>query len=100
MKTSTISLKTFLPNIQKILPDLPKKDIKLITDEFLKIIIDTLSKEQKILLHSIGTFSVRKTQARIGRNPNTGEPIKIKASKKVVFRPAASLKEKVRSKKR
>ena len=100
MKPTTMSLKTFLPNIQSIVPDLPKKDGKLIVDEFLKIIINTLSKEQKVLLNSIGTFSVRKTQARMGRNPNTGETIKIKASKKVAFRSATSLKEKVRSRKR
>ena len=100
MKPTTMSLKTFLPKIHDLLPNLPKKDVKLIVDEFIKMIIATLEKEQKILLNNVGTFSVRKTQARMGRNPQTGEPLKIKASKKVVFRPAAALKEKVRSKKK
>jgi DNA-binding protein HU-beta len=38
---------------------------------------------------------VRKRAARMGRNPATGEPIQIKASKKVAFRPAKELKEAV-----
>jgi DNA-binding protein HU-beta len=100
MKPTTSSLKTFLPKIHELLPDLPKKDIKIIVDEFLKMIIDTLSKEQKIHLSGIGTFQVRKTKTRMGRNPQTGEPLKIKASKKVTFRAAAPLKEKICSKKR
>ena len=38
---------------------------------------------------------MRKRAARTGRNPQTGEPIKIKASKKIAFRPAKELKEAV-----
>ena len=38
---------------------------------------------------------MKKTKARMGRNPATGEPIKIKASKKVAFRAAKELKEAV-----
>ena len=41
----------------------------------------------------LGILQVRKRPARTGRNPATGEPIKIKASKKVAFRPAKDLKE-------
>ena len=42
---------------------------------------------------SARTASVCKRAARMGRNPATGEQIKIKASKKVAFRPAKELKE-------
>ena len=41
----------------------------------------------------LGILVVRKRAARMGRNPATGEPIKIKASKKVAFRAAKDLKE-------
>jgi DNA-binding protein HU-beta len=43
----------------------------------------------------LGILQVRKRAARMGRNPATGEPIKIKASKKVAFRAAKELKEAV-----
>jgi DNA-binding protein HU-beta len=43
----------------------------------------------------LGILQVRKRAARMGRNPATGEPIQIKASKKVAFRAAKELKEAV-----
>lgn len=46
----------------------------------------------KMTIGTLGTFSVVKRAARMGRNPQTGEPIRIKASKKLRFRPSASLK--------
>jgi DNA-binding protein HU-beta len=52
-----------------------------------------LRKGNKIRLTGIGVFQVRKRAARMGRNPATGEAIKVKASKKVAFRPAKELKE-------
>jgi DNA-binding protein HU-beta len=54
-----------------------------------------LKKGDKIRLTGIGILQVRKRPARMGRNPATGEAIKIKASKKVAFRPAKELKEAV-----
>tara|TARA_R110002167_G_scaffold51710_3_gene149753 strand:- start:514 stop:798 length:285 start_codon:yes stop_codon:yes gene_type:complete len=50
-------------------------------------------KEGKYTIGTFGTFSVTKRAARKGRNPQTGEPIKIKASKVLKFRPAMSLKK-------
>ena len=54
-----------------------------------------LKKGDKIRLTGLGILQVRKRPARMGRNPATGEAIKIKASKKVAFRPAKDLKEAV-----
>ena len=54
-----------------------------------------LKKGDKIRLNGLGILQVRKRAARMGRNPATGEAIKIKASKKVAFRPARELKEAV-----
>ena len=50
-------------------------------------------KEGKSPIGTFGTFSVTKRAARKGRNPQTGEPIKIKASKVLKFKPAAQLKK-------
>lgn len=46
-----------------------------------------------------GNFSVRDRAARMGRNPQTGEPIRIAASRKVAFRPSSELKMMVGGKK-
>ena len=52
-----------------------------------------LKKGDRIRIGGLGILQVRKRAARMGRNPATGEPIKIKASKKVAFRAAKDLKE-------
>jgi DNA-binding protein HU-beta len=54
-----------------------------------------LQQNHKIRLTGLGILQVRARPARMGRNPATGEAIKIKASKKIAFRPAKELKESV-----
>ena len=54
-----------------------------------------LKKGDRVRIVGLGILQVRKRAARVGRNPATGEPIQIKASKKVTFRPAKELKEAV-----
>ncbi len=51
-----------------------------------------LKKNQKFSIPGFGSFNVSKRAARMGRNPRTGEPIKIKASKGVRFKAGAKLK--------
>src|SRR3569832_649848 len=50
-------------------------------------------KGERVKIAGLGILQVRKRAARMGRNPATGEAIKIKASKKVAFRAAKDLKE-------
>ena len=61
---------------------------------------DTIAKELKrggrITLPGFGTFSVGKRKARTGRNPRTGEKIKIRATKTARFKPGKGLREAVR----
>ena len=54
-----------------------------------------LSQGNRIRIGGLGILQVRKRAARMGRNPATGEAIKIKASKKVAFRALKELKEAV-----
>jgi DNA-binding protein HU-beta len=54
-----------------------------------------LKKGDRIRIGGLGILQVRKRAARMGRNPATGEPIQIKASKMVAFRAAKELKEAV-----
>ena len=50
---------------------------------------------KRVSVSGLGTFVVRNRPARMGRNPQTGESIKIKASKKVAYRMAKQLKESI-----
>ena len=54
-----------------------------------------LKKGVRIRLNGLGILQVRRRAARMGRNPATGEAIKIKASKKVAFRAAKELKQSI-----
>jgi DNA-binding protein HU-beta len=57
------------------------------------LIGDHLKKGARIRIQGLGTLEVRKRAARMGRNPSTGEPIQIKASKKIAFRASKDLAE-------
>ena len=72
---------------------LTKKQTNEIFDEFVAAVVKNLKKGARIRMSGIGILQVRKRAARMGRNPATGEAIKIKASKKVAFRVAKELKE-------
>ena len=52
-----------------------------------------LKKGERVKIVGLGILQVRNRAARVGRNPITGEPIQIKASKKVAFRTSKELKE-------
>ena len=75
--------------------DLPKKQAEAVLGDLVALATRHLKKGDKIRLTGLGILQVRKRAARMGRNPATGEAIKIKASKKIAFRPAKELKEAV-----
>jgi DNA-binding protein HU-beta len=75
--------------------ELSKKQANAIMDDLAGLITKQLKKGVRIRLNGLGILQVRKRPARMGRNPATGEAIKIKASKKVAFRVAKELKESV-----
>lgn len=55
----------------------------------------TVKKDKVLKITNLGTFRLRQTKARMGRNPQTGEPIKISARKKVGFTAAKVFKESI-----
>jgi DNA-binding protein HU-beta len=75
--------------------DLPKKQAETLLGDLVTLATRHLKKGDKIRLTGLCILQVRKRAARMGRNPATGEAIKIKASKKIAFRPAKELKEAV-----
>jgi DNA-binding protein HU-beta len=65
-------------------------------DSFIAGITDALKKKDgKVTLTGFGTFQKTHRKARKGRNPQTGEPIKIKASNAVKFKPGKKLKDSI-----
>ena len=63
--------------------------------EVIAAIVHELKKNGRFTLPSFGTFIVRKTKARKGLNPRTGEAIKVKAGKTVRFKASPTLKKAV-----
>jgi DNA-binding protein HU-beta len=76
--------------------EMSKKDSEKAVKAVLDSITDGLVKGDKVQLVGFGTFEVRNRKEREGRNPATGEKIKIKALKVPAFKPGKALKEKVK----
>lgn len=76
--------------------DIPKKSADTALNSIIDIIMMSLKKGDKVAIPGFGTFLVRKSKARVGRNPATGAKINIPAKKKAVFRAGKEFKETVR----
>ena len=91
-KQNTVSLKHLAVALADT-NELPKKQTEAMLNELVALLTKHLKKGDRIRIPGLGILVVRKRPARMGRNPATGEPVKIKASKKVAFRAAKDLKE-------
>jgi DNA-binding protein HU-beta len=87
-----LTLRTIAERISET-HELPKRQANEMLTQVVEMITRSLKKGEKIRLSGLGILQVRKRAARMGRNPQTGEPVKIKASKKIAFRAAKDLKE-------
>lgn len=77
----------------KGLPDISKKATGEIVDAVFTTLSKAIKKDQRFVYPGFGTWSVRKRKARVGRNPRTGEKIKIAATRTVTFKPAPQFKK-------
>lgn len=66
--------------------------LEIMEDEVFK----GLKAEKAVVIRGLGRFKINETKARTGRNPATGEPLKIKAGKKLKVLPPKPLKEKLK----
>jgi DNA-binding protein HU-beta len=73
--------------------ELPKRTVESLFNDMVESITKTIKKGSKVRISGLGILQVRKRAARMGRNPATGEAIKIKASKKVALSVARDLKQ-------
>jgi len=75
--------------------EITKAAVKEIIETTFDEIAKAIKKEKRFQMPGFGTFTLKTRKARIGRNPQTKEEIRIKASKTIGFKPALSLKEKL-----
>lgn len=73
--------------------DIPKAAAARALDAATSVVTRMLQKGGKVQIVGFGTFESSKRAGRNGRNPRTGEPIKIKAAKVPIFRPGKKLKD-------
>ncbi|PPE72181.1 integration host factor subunit alpha [Solimonas fluminis] len=88
--------KTDLINAVADKADLSKADAGRAIDSLFEVVAKALKKRDKVSLVGFGTFQVRERKARTGRNPKTGAPLKIKASKTPSFKAGKALKDAVK----
>ena len=91
---TTVTLKHLAASLAEA-HEIPKKQADAVLTDLVGLLVKHLKKGERIRIVGLGILQVRKRAARMGRNPATGEAIKIKASKKVAFRAAKELKEAV-----
>lgn len=77
--------------------DLPKAAAGRAIDATIEAITDSLKKAEPVVLVGFGTFATKDRAARTGRNPQTGEPIQIKAARVPSFKAGKALKDSVNS---
>ena len=92
-----MSKKEFVDAYAKATGETKKRSEELV-NQFLDTVEESLLKGDSVQFVGWGTFDVQKRAARTGRNPQTGEEIKIAASKAPVFKAGKSLKDAVNKK--
>jgi DNA-binding protein HU-beta len=93
-KVETVTLKHLAMTLAQS-HGIPKSQVNAMLTGMIKEITKHLKRGKRIRIGGLGILQVRKRPARMGRNPATGEAMKIKASKKIAFRAAKDLKEAV-----
>jgi DNA-binding protein HU-beta len=79
---------------------LSKADAERAVGAFFDVVVSTAKKGDKVAWPGFGSFSTSKSAARVGRNPQTGEPVKIAASTRLKFTSSSTLKVALNPKKK
>ena len=75
--------------------DLTKRDVETVVNAITEVIEEALARGEKVSLVGFGTFEIRDRAARMGRNPQTKQEIKIPATRVPAFRAGKSLKDRI-----
>ncbi len=72
-----------------------RTDVERVYEAIVEKTTGALAAGEKVEMRGLGIFEAKETKARTGRNPGTGEPIEIPASRKAAFRASKELKERL-----
>jgi DNA-binding protein HU-beta len=89
---ATVTLKQLAPELAEA-HELTRKQTEAVLASLVEMVTARLKAGDKVRLTGLGILQVRDRPARSGRNPSTGQPIEIKASRKIVFTAAKELKD-------
>ncbi len=78
--------------------DLSKRQAEAVVDEVLSSVMDSVRSGERVSLSGFGTFNQTSRAPRMGRNPQTGAPVKIAAAKSVRFAPSTAFKSALNAK--
>lgn len=76
--------------------NLTQIDVKKIVQRTLDSIVEALERGETVELRNFGVFKVKNRRGRLGRNPRTGQEVRVPEKKVVVFKPGLILKSKVK----
>ena len=76
-------------------PDLRPEEVEQVVDIFFEEITQRLAEGGRVELRGFGTFSTRQRDARVGRNPRTGETVSVPAKKVPYFKPGKEMRERL-----
>lgn len=91
--------KTELINAVATKAEITKAEANKVVNAVFDAIYEGIAKEGKVVLPGFGSFEVRNRPDRVGRNPRTGEQIKIAAARVPAFKPGKAMKDAVSKKK-
>jgi len=79
-------------------PDLRPEEIEQVVDVFFEKIAERLAEGGRVELRGFGTFSTRQREGRTGRNPRTGDPVKVPPKRVPYFKPGKEMRERLNHK--
>ena len=76
--------------------DLPQFRTRVLVQRTFEALIEALVRDGRVELRNFGIFQIKQREARLARNPRTGEPVPVQAKNVVTFKPGKEMEERVR----
>ena len=76
-------------------PHLTQRDVERVVGVILERMINALERGGRVELRGFGAFSTRQRDARVGRNPRTGDPVSVNAKRVPYFKPGKEMRERL-----
>ncbi|MDQ6954527.1 MAG: integration host factor subunit beta [Mariprofundaceae bacterium] len=81
--------------VAEVHDQITRREAEVVVNEVINAIAGALSAGKRVELRGFGSFTIKKREPRIGRNPKTGEAVKVPAKRVPYFKPGKALRERV-----